>query len=501
MHPYDAEKWRNRIEQGIAQGPYTDTWESLMQHETPRWFRDAKFGIFIHWGVYSVPAYDTEWYPRMMYIRGSKANLHHTQTYGSPDRFGYKDFIPLFKAEKFDPGEWCSLFKEAGARFVVPVAEHHDGFQMYRSELSDWNAAQMGPCRDITGELTDQIRAAGMINGASTHRIEHWFFMSHGREYESDVAAHADERTHLYWPSIPVPDELIAGDSFAEPAPSEEYLEDWMFRTVEIIDRFRPKELYFDWWIMHRAARPYLKKIAAYYFNRAVEWGEEVLVINKMGAFMYGTATRDMERGQLETVQEQPWQTDTATARNSWCHTLANDYKSAPAILRDLVDAVAKNGTMLLNVGPKADGTIAPEDVQILRRIGDWLRVNGEAIYGSRPFRISGEGPTGPRIGAFTDAEDTAYTSRDFRFTLQQGKLYAIALQCDPDGRYLITSLANKGGETTQSDLNAIVGEVQPLDDGITIIHWEQTGQGLQIETRQDPSCAETPVVFRITLE
>ena len=372
MHPYDAEKWKKRIEEVIAKGPYQDNWASLMRHETPKWFRDAKFGIFIHWGLFTVPEYDNEWYPRNMYIRGSRANLHQEETYGPLNRFGYKDFIPMFRAEKFDPKEWAELFRKAGAKYVVPVAEHHDGFQMYKSELSHWNAAEMGPCRDVTGELADAVRGEGMTVGVSSHRIEHWFFLSHGREFDTDVAREADDRNSMYWPAKPVADDRTGWDNQAEPAPSAEFLEDWMFRTVELIDRFRPQELYFDWWIMHEKARPYLKKIAAYYYNRAEEWGKEVLLINKMGAFMYGTAVRDTERGQFDLPQPDPWQTDTAIAKNSWCYTTDNVYKSSASILADLVDAVAKNGCMLLNVGPKADGSFSEEDRKVLEEIGEW---------------------------------------------------------------------------------------------------------------------------------
>ena len=172
----------------IAQGPYTDTWDSLCEHPTPKWYARDKFGIFIHWGVYSVPAFGNEWYPRNMYIKGSKENLHHEEKYGTLDKFGYKDFIPQFKAEKFDAKEWAELFKEAGAKFVVPVAEHHDGFQMYASDLCRWNAAEMGPKRDILGELKTEVEKEGMVLGASTHRAEHYWFFNGGRQIpESDV--------------------------------------------------------------------------------------------------------------------------------------------------------------------------------------------------------------------------------------------------------------------------------------------------------------------------
>ncbi len=498
MHPYDAEKRLNRMEEVIAAGPYQDTWESLMKHETPRWFQDAKFGIFIHWGVYSVPAFDNEWYPRNMYIKDSKAFRHHVETWGPQDQFGYRDFIPMFRAEKFDPAAWCELFKKAGARYVVPVAEHHDGFQMYASELSDWNAAKMGPKRDLIGDLTEEIRKAGMINCASTHRIEHWFFMSHGREFASDVKEHADERTHLYWPSMPVPDEKIGGDYDAQPEPSEEYLEDWALRTVEIIDRFHPKQLYFDWWIMHRKARPWLRKIAAYYYNRAAEWGEEVMLINKMGAFMYGTATRDMERGGLRTAQPEPWQTDTAIARNSWCYTEGNQFKSPDGILRDLIDAVSKNGCMLLNVGPRADGTFSEEDVRVLTGIGNWLSVNGEAIYGSRPFMIQEEGPTEPASGAFSDGKDTHYTSADFRFTVNHGRLFAMAMKGDGEGKYLVKALANLENQNSQTTANVIVEKAEALDPAIRVTGFRQTAEGLEIIT--EGAGTEFPVAFRLTL-
>ena len=277
----DMYEYLKQIDEVISRGPYKDDWDSLSAHPLPKWFRNAKFGIFIHWGVYSVPAFGSEWYSRNMYIQGSPEFEHHVKTYGPHKEFGYKDFIPMFKAEKFNAEEWAQLFEEAGAKYVVPVAEHHDGFQMYKSELSHWNAAEMGPKRDTLGELCGAFAEHGLVNGASSHRAEHWFFMSHGKEFDSDIKDPM-QRGDFYWPAMPEADHH---DIFSEPTPTEEYLQDWLTRTCEIIDEYRPKLIYFDWWIQHQSFRPYLKKLAAYYYNRAEEWGEEVLINYKHDAY------------------------------------------------------------------------------------------------------------------------------------------------------------------------------------------------------------------------
>ncbi len=490
---YDQKEWLEKIEQVIAAGPYTDRWESLAKHPAPEWFRDAKLGIFIHWGIYSVPAFANEWYSRNMYQQGTPEFEHHVKTWGPQKEFGYKDFIPLFRAEKFDPEKWISLFREAGAKYVVPVAEHHDGFQMYRSELSRWNAAEMGPKRDVLGELSAEAKKQGLVNGASTHRIEHWWFMGGGRHFESDITDQ-EKRGDFYWPAVAEQPENH-DDLFSEPVPSEEFLNDWMIRTVELIDRYEPKELYFDWWIQIAAAKPYLRKIAAYYYNRAAQWGRDVMIAYKHDAFAFGTAVVDIERGQFDSVQPFPWQTDTAIAKNSWCYTEGNDFKKPWSILCDLVDVVAKNGTMLLNVGPKADGTISEEDTRVLKEIGAWMKMNGEAIYGSRPWRYAQEGPTRQEKGQFTDGKDKIYTSEDFRFTEKDGKIYAACMRYPEDGKILIRSLGRKE-HTADSPFYGIIDDVDVLGFGEKPV-WKQTGEGLEIQTREVRS--ESPVFFRIT--
>lgn len=485
---------RKEIDQVIAEGKYQDTWESLQQYEQPRWFRDAKFGIFIHWGVYSVPAFANEWYPRNMYIQGSKEFEHHVETYGPHTKFGYKDFIPMFRAEKFDPETWIELFKKAGAKYIVPVAEHHDGFQMYRSEISHWNAAEMGPGRDVLGELSEEAKKQGLYNCASSHRIEHWFFMGHGKEFDSDIKEPM-QRGDFYWPAMQEPDHQ---DLFSVPAPNREFLEDWLLRTCEIIDRYQPKILYFDWWIQHEAVRPYLRKAAAYYYNRALEWEEEVVICYKHDAFMFGTAVVDMERGQFADVKPFHWQTDEAIALNSWCYTPDNEYRPAAEILQDFVDIVSKNGNLLLNVGPKADGTFSEEETKVLEEIGEWLQVNGEAIYGSKVWRKYGEGPTRIVEGQFADSIKKNFTSEDVRYTMNGSCLYGIAMRSSENGIYHFPALGDRDASHAP-EFHGIIQNIEILGFEESTLEWERKEEELILRTTGVES--DRPVVFRISLK
>lgn len=489
---YDMTNYLKIIDEVIARGPFMDTWESLSEYQPPKWYQDAKFGIFIHWGLYSVPAYDNEWYSRNMYIQGTKAFEHHVATYGKHTEFGYKDFIPMFKAERFDPDRWAAVFAKTGAKYVVPVAEHHDGFQMYRSEISRWNAYEMGPKRDVLGELMESCRKAGLETGASTHRVEHWFFMSHGKEFDSDVKEPL-QRGDFYWPSMP---EGHPDDIFSEPAPTEEFLQDWLVRTCEIIDQYRPRILYFDWWIQHFSVKPYLKKVAAYYYNRAAEWGIEVAINYKHDSFLFGTAVPDVERGQFADVKPYFWQTDTAMAYNSWCYTENNEYKPYQEILCDLVDIVSKNGNMLLNVGPKADGTFSEQDMAILEGIGNWMQINGEAIYDTKVWKKYGEGPTQITEGHFSDGVKKNFTSQDFRFTTKGGVLYATALKCSEKGEYCIKSLG-KHETTAAATYHGLLHSVSVLgcDEAPEV---SRDAEGLHIKTSYR---SDGPVVFKIGVE
>lgn len=396
-------------------GPFQPTWDSLENYQTPDWYQDAKLGIFIHWGAYSVPAYGSEWYPRYMYLDSDSTFKHHAETFGPQDKFGYKDIIPLFKGEKFDANSWLELFKKAGAKYIVPVAEHHDGFAMYKTPLCKWNAFEMGPKRDVIQELAEAAHRVGITFGLSSHRAEHWWFFNGGRKFDSDVQN--PEFADLYGPAAPDTTQ-----------PDEPFLNDWLNRCTELVDRFEPRVFYFDWWIEQPAFAPYLRRFASYYYNRAYAHGYPAAINYKNEAFPEKAAVFDIERGHLAGIRDRFWQTCTALGKNSWGHIQGMEYKSAHEIIEDLIDIVSKNGTLLLNVGPKADGTIPDEDEALLLELGRWLKVNGEAIYGSRPWKVFGEGPTHIEAGAFKDTERTQFTDADFRFTTKPGVVYAIAL-------------------------------------------------------------------------
>ena len=464
-------------QQVYAQERYQANWGSLKKYQVPDWFRDAKFGIFIHWGVYSVPAFGSEWYPRQMYKKGSKEFEHHVQTYGPQNKFGYKDFIPQFKAEKFDAAKWVELFKKAGAKYVVPVAEHHDGFAMYKTALSKWNAAEMGPHRDVLGELASEIKKQGLIFGLSSHRIEHWFFMNGGRQFESDVLdpAYAD----LYGPARE-----------ENETPSPEFMNDWLLRCTELVNNYQPQLFWFDWWIEQPAMDPYRKSFASYYYNKGLEWNKGVVLNYKNVSFPEEAAVLDLERGKLGAVRKLAWQTDDAIGNRSWGYASGNTFKSAQYVITNLIDIVSKNGNLLLNIGPRPDGTITEEETQVLLGTGQWLDINGEAIYSTRPWKIFGEGPTESASGSFSD-QKKPFTAKDIRFTVKGEILYAIAMG-KPETNTMIKALGEKAG-------NGIIASVE-MTGSTEKISWTQEPDALVIKpSKSYPS--ENAVVYKISFK
>ena len=472
------------------EGPFRPDWESLQNYKVPEWYKDAKFGIFIHWGVYSVPAFGSEWYPRMMYIEGSDEYKHHVATYGTQERFGYKDFIPKFKAEKFDPAAWARLFKEAGAKYVVPVFEHHDGFPMYDSHLSDWTAAKMGPHRDLAGDLAQAVRDQGLHLGASSHRVEHNFFLGVGRRISSDI--NDPKYAAFYGPAHNwlqnKEDTPLANDfTFV----SEAWTHDWLARSAEIVEKYHPEIMYFDWWIGQPSVRKDLARFAAFYYNTSSKNGGPVGVINyKDYAMDEHSGVLDIERGQLAGIRPEYWQTDTSVSNRSWGYIENDTFKSPEFIVQQLIDIVSKNGNLLMNIGPRSDGTIPEQVQQVLREVGSWLEKNGEAIYGTRPWRIYGEGPTKVAEGAFHDTETHPYTAEDFRFTTKADVLYAIELGW-PSNRETIVHSIGMGAAGEQP-----VASVDLLGSD-TKIPFHAQSDGLHIQLPEH-SPGKYAYVFRI---
>jgi alpha-L-fucosidase len=344
---------------------------------------------------------------------------------------------------------------------------------MYASDLTDWCAARRGPKRDLIGEQAAAFRKAGIVFGASSHRAEHWFFFDNGLYFDSDVRDTTN--ASLYGPAA----NKRTAEAQCEP-PDKSFLDDWLLRSCEIVDKYRPEVFYFDWWICQPVFQPYLKTFAAYYYNRGTEWKKQGAINFKEWegvSFPRGAGVFDMERGQAAALQPALWQTCTSVSRNSWGYITNHIYKDTGEIVDDLVDIVSKNGTMLLNIGPRADGTIPEREQQMLREIGAWLKINGEAIYGTRPWHRFGEGPTQIAAGSFSDKTKPKFTSADIRFTTKGKALYAIALAWPEDRRLVVKSLAGQPVKRAE-----MLGSKRQLK-------WTQTSEGLVVTLPEKPPC------------
>jgi alpha-L-fucosidase len=490
---FDAERKAvlNDVDREANKGAFSPTWESLRNYQEPAWYQDAKFGIFIHWGLYSVPAFANEWYSRNMYQPDSPEYKHHVATFGPQNKFGYKDFIPMFKAEHFDAKAWAQLFREAGAKYVVPVAEHHDGFPLYDSRLTDWCAGKMGPRRDVLGELAQAIRSEGMHFGASSHRAEHDWFFDGGRLFDSDV--NDPKYAAFYGPAHPrlvkegYQDKLIEDWTYV----SQEFMDDWLARTAEIVEKYHPDLIYFDWWVGQPSFRDHLTRFAAFYYNQGARRGTGAVINYKHDAFQENSATLDIERGQLTDIRPMHWQTDTSLSNGSWGYIENDTYKTPEFVIHQLADVVSKNGNLLLNIGPRPDGTIPEAAQRVLREVGAWLKVNGDAIYETRPWKRFGEGPTQVVGGYFHDTDTKPYTAEDFRFTSKGAALYAIGLKWPANGEAVVHSLASGGASESQRVRGvSLLGSHEKVE-------WQQTPDGLKVKLPPTPP-AEYAYALRI---
>lgn len=417
-----TESYLKLIDDVIENGEFKDNWQSLSNFKIPSWYSEKRFGIFIHWGVYSVPSCESEWYPRLMYKKGTRSSLFHEKTYGRKTE--YRDLIEKFKPEKFNAEEWVELFKKSGAGYIMPVGEHHDGIKMYESELNRWNAKELFK-RDFMLELHEACDKAGLEFLMSNHRAEHFWFFNTARKFFPESEVSKNLYPDLYGPAF-LPKSKNAEKTDAEIFPTKEFLEEWLATACEMIDRNRPLAVYFDWWVFKKEFVPYMKKFLAYYYNRGAEWKKEVAVFYKWGSVFDGCAIFDVERGQIDGVSPKLWQNDTAIAKNSWGYTKNNSFKTPGEIIRNLIEVISKNGCYMLNVGPKPDGTICEEERDVLLKLGEWLSVNGEAIRSSKPFEVRPFEGKKRKNGSFF--ENKKFSSRDFCFTSKPGKIYVFPL-------------------------------------------------------------------------
>jgi len=474
---------------------YKPSWNSLRTHVTPTWFQDAKFGIYTHWGIYSVPACgpNGSWYPYNMYREGTPQYDYHVKTYGHASRFGYKDFISMFKAEKFDADEWAELFKEAGAQFAGPVGEHHDGFSMWDSQVNRWNVGKMGPKRDVVGELERAIRKQDMRFMVALHHAENWRFFPHWRkEYDTSNPRYAGLYGQLHNLERAQNMPAVKGwkdECQLQDKPSKEFLDQWLAKIREVIDRYQPDMLWFDLGLGF-IQEHYKREFLASYYNRAEEWGKKVVVTYKSHNLAPGSGILDLELGRFNRLAYHLWITDTTVDDgNGWSYLHDGKYKTATTLVHYLVDNVSKNGLMLLNVGPKPNGEIPDEAKEILSKMGRWLKVNGEAIYGTTPWMVYGEGPTEmTKTGGFNEKEKVQYTAEDIRFTVKDDTLYAICLDW-PKGEIAIKSIPEK---LYSSEIKS--AKMLGVDE---ILSWKMTREGLKIKTPNTKPC-DHAYVFKI---
>lgn len=455
------------------------------ERQAPKWFRDAKFGLFFHWGPYSVPAFENEWYSRNMYGKGLSQNVHHEKTYGPLHDFGYKDFYPMFTGEKFDPEEWADLVVASGAKYAGPVTEHADNFSMWNSQVNPVNAVHYGPKRDITGECVDAFRKRNIKILSTFHHQWLWgWFMS--SDAEADV--YNPDNEQYYWDALP----LETNRYHPYRMPDEKFNQMWLDKVNEVVDLYQPDLIYFDSrsFIIDEA---YRYKMVSHYYDTCSS--KDIAISYKQEDFPSDIGIYDIECGRFSQSKNFPWQTDDRLEDNiTWCMVQNPKYKSACSIIHQLCDITAKNGNLLLNVGPNADGSFHPDAVSILHEIGDWLKVNGEAIYNTRPWLTAAEGPTTVadenydidkinhqvEDGLASDIRNHIFTSEDFRFTQNDSAVYAITFGW-PENRKLYIKTLKKCSPRA-------VSKVQLLgtDFGLDFI---QTKDFLEVTLPDQPPC------------
>ena len=516
-------------------GPAAADWASLAAHyRVPEWFRDAKFGIWAHWGPQCQPEFG-DWYARLMYqqakpewMKGESPYEHHLRHYGHPSRTGFLDIIGGWKAERWEPEQLLRRYKKAGARYFMAMGCHHDNLDLFASKHHPWNSTRVGPKRDIVGTWEPLVKQAGLKFGVSNHSSHawHWYQVAYGYDAEGPMRgrrydAYWRRKKHgrgKFWEGLD-PQDLYTGPYYVPPAGirsaaemsawhdkrdgqwieaappfNAEFVRKWLLRQTQIVDDYRPDLIYFD-----DTGLPLGQAgldAVAHYYNQAAAWGRDVVVFGKtLEGVQRRAIVEDVERGWLDEIRPEPWQTDTCIGNWHYDRRLYenNGYKSAKQVVQRLADVVSKNGNLLLNVPVRGDGTIDEKEEAIVDQIGAWTARNGEAIFGTRPWRRYGEGPTRPPVGMLNEEQAKPFTADDIRFTRRGDVLYAVFLEW-PERESALTSLGGNvlreavidrvnllGGPWIEfrRDAEALRVTLPPPEDGAFVPAIRIVGRGL----------------------
>lgn len=516
----------------MMEGPFKPTWGSLAQYKTPEWYRDAKFGIWAHWGPQCQPE-NGDWYAREMYMEGTHHYNFHLKKYGHPSAFGFKDVINEWKGEQWNPEELLSLYQKAGAKYFVALANHHDNMDLFDSKYQpEWNSVKMGPKRNLIGEWEKAARNQGLRFGVSVHAAHAWSWMETAQRADTagsfkgipyDGKLRKTDGTNKWWngldpQSLYAQDHPLSDNSFDNGMihrqwnwgngvypPTRTYCEKFYNRTIDLINRYNPDLVYFDdtalpLWPASDAGL----RIAAHYYNRSIKNRKklDVVITGKiLDEQQRKCMVWDIERGQSNSIEPLSWQTDTCIGGWHYDRTIyeKHGYKSAQTIIQTLVDIVSKNGNLLLSIPVRGNGSIDEDERKIVEEIGEWMRVNGESIYGTRPWKVFGEGPSLENAiplnaQGFNEGKGRPFEPADIRFATKGEVLYATIMKWPEDGKVKIKSLADG------SKLDARVVRRVELLNGARELTFERSSNGLDVVLPDRNSLPAYAVALKITM-
>jgi alpha-L-fucosidase len=520
---------QNNQKHEIMQGKYQPNWESfIQQYQCPEWFSDAKFGIWAHWTAQCVPE-NGDWYARNMYIQGNKQYDFHLKNYGHPSEFGFMEFDNLWKAENWNPEELIKLYKKAGAKYFMALANHHDNFDAYNSTYHDWNSVKIGPKKDIVGTWEKVARKNGLYFGVSNHSAHAWHWLQPAYGYDAEgpkvgirydaYRLKKEDGKGKWWegldpqqlytgPSIVVPNGIDSikamqkwhddnDGQWTEKAPENNpaFTEIWFLRAKDLVDKYKPDMIYFDdYGIPQEQAG---LDVVAHYYNASEQWhrGKQAAIVTakRLEPGQAAGIVEDYERGFVDSIKANPWQTCTCIGKWHYSKKVfeENKYKTTKQVVHQLIDIVSKNGNLLLSIPMKGDGTIDSLEVKFLNEMAEWMEPNGEAIFGTRPWKIFGEGPTKIVAGMFNE-DNISFTPEDIRFTTKGKTLYAMVLGNPSDKKVLIKSLAT-GSALIEGKISGIqlVGTSEKPN-------WKQTNEGLLISWKSDIKENVPAIAFKI---